>query len=507
MSARILWAVVGGFLSGVFLASTLAVGYTFALFCTLLGAITMLFGFVDRDKTRPLIIIAIVCIALGGGIARMHAATRVGDAALSARTGDKVTLEGVVVAEPDARERNVRLTVAADTLIYQSATTSVDARVLVVTQTRSGADYGDYVRVSGELGLPEAFATDGGRHFDYPKYLAKDGILYMLSFAQVERLPAQAGAGENRGNPIKAAALAVKRAFLTGLGRAIPEPEAGLAGGITVGDKRSIGEELSSDFQRASLIHMVVLSGYNITIVINAIIFVIGKLGAAAQFSAAGVVVVFFALISGGAATAVRAGSMALIAIFARVTHRTTLAERILGVVCALMVLWNPWTLVYDPSFQLSALATLGLVLFTPIFAARMPRVPAAWGMREILASTLATQLTVLPLLLYQSGSLSLVALPANLLALVSVPYAMAASFVAALAGLVLGPIAPIVGAPAYALLWYEITVAQLFSSLPFAAVSIPAFSAWWVVLAYAIIFGWYRYYSKTAELRGSAVR
>lgn len=494
MSAKVLWAVIGGFLSGVFLASVHPLGYSFALFAVALGMIAGLFIFIDRRKRGTLVVIAVALVSLSIGIARMHVAARVGDPNLSAKIGEKVVLEGVVSAEPDVRENNTRLTVDVSDMIYHIATTSVSARVLVIAPLHTEARYGDIVRAEGTLALPEAFDTTEGRRFNYPAYLAKGDILYTLSFAQVNR------SGENLGNPIKAGAISIKRLFLQGLGQAIPEPEAGLAAGITVGDKRSIGEELTEDFQRSSLVHMVVLSGYNISVVINAVIAVIGKLGHGAQFGAAGIIVVFFALISGGAATAVRAGAMALIAIFARVTRRVALAERILGVVCAAMVMWNPWTLVYDPSFQLSALATLGLVLFTPIFALWLPWLTAKWGVREIVASTLATQLTVLPLLLYQSGNLSLVALPANLLALVSVPYAMFASFCAAIAGLIAGPLAPILGAPAYLLLWYEITVAQLFSALPFAAVTLPAFSAWWLVIAYAAIFLWYRSQKETAE-------
>ena len=213
---------------------------------------------------------------------------------------------------------------------------------------------------------------------------------------------------------------------------------------------------------------MLVLSGYNITIVINAATAILGSLSQSVRFGVAGIVVIFFALMTGGAASAVRAGAMALIAIFARVTHRVFLAGRILGVVCFAMVAWNPWTLAFDPGFQLSVLATLGLILFTPIFSGWFVRVPKKYGLREIVAS------------------------PANLLALVTVPAAMSLSFFAAIAGLVSGPFAPLLGAPAYAVLWYEIFVARFFASLPFAAFSIPVFSALWMFAAYVILLTGY---------------
>jgi len=121
-------------------------------------------------------------------------------------------------------------------------------------------------------------------------------------------------------------------------------------------------------------------------------------------------------------------------------------------------------------------------------------------ALREIAASTLGTQTMVLPLLLYQNGILSLVALPANLLALVVVPWAMALSVIAAIAGIIIGLPAlsavegfgPFVAFPAYVLLAYIIGVAKFFAALPFASVSVSAFSAWWMFGAYALIFiGW----------------
>lgn len=505
MGSRVLWAIVGGFLAGVFLASFIPLTPAHALFVIGLGILIGIVGRIDISIQKKYLVVAVALVACGLGMLRMEMAARVGDPGLSARIGQSVVLNGIVTEEPDARETSVRLTVDVSGLA--SSTVPVRARVLVVAPAHNDVRYGDSVEVRGTLGLPEAFDTTLGRQFDYPKYLAKDGILYTLSFAQVRCVRCQ-DVILTKGSYLKAAALGVKHFFLDGLRKALPEPEAGLAGGITVGDKRSIGKELSEDFQKVSLIHMLVLSGYNITIVINAAMAVLGTLSQTVRFGVAGVIVVFFALMTGGAASAVRAGAMALIAIFARVTHRVFLAGRILGVVCFAMVAWNPWTLRFDPGFQLSALATLGLILFTPVFSGWFVRIPKKYGLREIVASTCGTQLMVLPLLLYQNGIFSIVALPANLFALITVPAAMSLSFFAAIAGLVSGPFAPLFGAPAYVVLWYEIFVARFFASLPFAAVSIPAFSAWWMLAAYAVLFAGYLYIKKmNGRGQGPAVR
>ncbi|MFA7310071.1 MAG: ComEC/Rec2 family competence protein, partial [Candidatus Paceibacterota bacterium] len=207
-----------------------------------------------------------------------------------------------------------------------------------------------------------------------------------------------------------------------------------------------------------------------------------------AQFGGSTVIVVFFVLMSGGAASAIRAGAMAVLAMYARLSGRLFIAVRALAVVAAVMVAWNPYILAFDPSFQLSALATLGLVLLTPHIAVRLGFMSERFGIREIIASTISTQIAVLPLLLYQNGNLSIVSLPANLLALIPVPFAMFASFIAAAGGMLFGSYAVVLALPAYVLLSYIIRVAQFFASFPYASVSVPAFSPWFMFAAYGVL-------------------
>src|SRR3989344_6625912 len=491
MAAQILWALVTGFLVGVFVRSFIPLGWAVVGFAILLAAALLALSFVDTKRRSGAIVLAVALCACGIGAVRMSAATQSGDPVLSARVGTTVTLVGVVADEPDVREASVRVHIKARELLVGTTSVAIRAGMLATLPVQAAVAYGDSVRIRGKLGLPEAFDTTLGRQFNYPMFLAKDGILYTLSFAEIESV------GENSANPLNAAAIATKQTFLRGLHVVLPEPEAGLAAGITVGDKRSIGKDLSDTFIRTSLIHVVVLSGYNITLVINMLRNMLLFLPRAIQYGGIALAVVFIVLMTGGAPSATRAGAMALIAVFARASARTFIAVRILAVVASAMVMWNPMYLVFDPGFQLSALATLGLVLFTEPIAAQLTKIPEKFGLREIFSSTLGTQLMVLPLLLYQNGIFSLVALPANLLALVAVPYAMFASFIAAIAGIIAGPFGVLLAAPALALLWYILVVAQFFASLPFASVSIPAFSAWWMVAAYALIFSGYFYYQK----------
>ncbi len=486
MASRIFWAVITGFLLGVFFRSLVPLGLSFAGFLVLLGIGIFLCSLVERSTLRVGILASITLFACAGGILRMHASIIPSNQTLDSYVGEKVIIEGIVQNEPDVRENNVRIPLR---VISVASSSISSAGVLVIAPLHTEVAYGDIIRAEGKLRVPESFETGQGRSFAYPGYLAKDGILYQISFATVEQL------GKNEGNFLKAWAIWLKQKYLQGLGNALSEPQAGLAGGITVGDKRGLGAELSETFRVVGLTHIVVLSGYNIMVVVDALMRWFSRTPQTFRFSLCVFVAIFFAAITGFASASSRAAAMATIAIIGKATRRTYLASRALALVAFGMVAWNPYVLAFDPGFQLSVLATAGLILFSPLFEPWLTWLPAKFGLREIASATLGTQIAVLPLLLFQNGQLSLFALPANLFALIVIPWAMLLSAIASISGLISGIVAPIFGLPAYALLSYVIYVAKAFAALPFSSVSMPAFGSSWLVLIYALLFGvvWFK--------------
>src|SRR3989344_4605837 len=262
MGPNVLWGIVAGFLLGVFVRSFVMLDWAAVGYIALLALATLLLTFFDSSKRSAGILCAIALFSCAIGIVRMEWATLPVDATFAAHVGEKVVIEGVVRDEPDVRESNERLSLRADGIIVGTSTLPVRAGVLVIAPLHSAVVYGDRIRVEGTLRLPEAFETGTGREFNYPAFLAKDGILYELAFAEVEAV------GEGPRNPLKAVSIFLKEKYLEGIALALPEPHAGLAGGITAGDKRGLGEELSDTFRTVGLTHIIVLSGYNIMIVV-----------------------------------------------------------------------------------------------------------------------------------------------------------------------------------------------------------------------------------------------
>lgn len=489
MIAQALWSSIIGLLFGVFVRSFVPFGWASIAFAGMLGACGIAIGFLGARPSRAVLLCGIAIVFFSFGAARMHVAVHVAPPAMDSFVGREITLTGTVFAAPDRRESSVRVFVRTNTLSGEDEK-PVAARtgVLAILPVHTDISYGEEVVLRGTLRVPEAFDTGAGREFNYPLFLAKDGVLYELARASVvAREDGDAGTWSIFSYPMRLA-LFIKDSYVEGVRAALPEPHASLAAGITAGEKRGVGKELSEIFRTVGLTHILVLSGYNIAIVAEAIRRVLWRLPRVSRALCAGLGIALLVLASGLQASAVRAGAMGLFVIYARESGRVFLSARILALVCATMVLWNPFVLAFDPGFQLSALATLGLIVGTPLLEPFLARVTARFGIREILAATLATQTAVLPLLLYQNGLVPVYALFANVCALVAVPFAMMASFISALFGMALGSWSAVFGLPAHILLSYIIGVAEIWSRAPYAAFTLPAFGVWWLFAAYGLL-------------------
>lgn len=483
------------FLLGVALSSFFDLYIATIGLLLLLGVSLSVLSLCIPKVRRQLLYFGLVFCVIALGITRMHMVADLSDPILERAVGETVVIEGMIADDVDVRENSVLLTVKTNTIVLKNATTTVSARILVVAPAYTENNYGDFVRVKGKLSVPAAFDTDTGRTFDYPGYLAVSGIAYELG-----NRPHIETVLHDKGNPLFAALFDLKHWYIQGLTAALPEPAAALAGGITVGDKRSLGKELLNEFRIAGIVHIVVLSGYNVTIIAETLLKLLWWMPLRAGLATGALGIALFAILTGGAASIVRASIMAILALVARAIVRSYAITRALVVAVVGMVAWNPFILVHDPGFQLSVLATIGLIFVSPLLEAKIRWVTKRFGVREVIAATLGTQATVLPFLLYQMGTLSLISLPVNILVLAFVPMAMFFSFVGALIGMFTPMVAPFAGVPAYALLSYMLGIVHLSVQVPFASLSVPVFPAWMMLVVYALLFAWlYLIYKKRA--------
>ena len=473
--------------AGIVLARWLALPWEVLL----LAAIPTLGGlFLYRRETQPRFLALCGLMALLGA-GRLLLANPVIDEAHVAYYNDSgpLTLEGHIVDEPDVRDQYINYRLRAETLTpVDEDSRPIRGIVLVRAPRYPEYNYGDTLSLSGRLEIPPVFDT-----FSYQEYLARQGIHTMMRRPQITLLEAQAGFS------LKAAIYRFKARAQGVINRILPEPQAALLNGILLGLRSSIPQDLYDQFNATGTSHVIVISGSNITLVV-AILLLAGKLivGRVQAIWLAGTGVILYTIMVGADPAVTRASIMGLILVGAVYFGRSNDAGNALFAAGLVMTAINPLA-VWDVGFQLSFLATLGLIALVPVLERGSDAL--FWGLpvqsqlhslggllKDTLLVTLAAQIIVTPLLIYHFERLSLISLLANLLVVPAQPAVMAFGGLATIAGLVYLPLGNLLGWLAWLPLTWTTLIVQWMARFSWAQVAIPRPPIWLILLMYAAI-------------------
>ena len=390
--------------------------------------------------------------------------------------GKEVVLEGMVSEDPDIRLKNKHLNVKLK---------DQDVNILVFVGREVPVFYGDIVIVRGILEEPENFVTDSGKEFNYKRYLSIQDIHYLIKKADIKII------SSGNGSKVKTFLFKLRNSFIDKINKVIPSPESDLANGLILGVKGGFDDDMNNEFISTGTIHIVALSGYNVSIVAEGIMKTFSLVFSQLVSIIFGIfVIILFIIMTGGTSTAVRAGIMATIMLLGRMTGRKYLAGRALVIAALLMIAYDP-RVVVDMSFQLSFIATGGVLFLTPKVFSWFKFLPIRFGFREMVATTVAATISVLPILLHLTGVLSLVSLPANILILLFIPIAMMFVFLTGVSGFVVPLLSVIFGYIAYLILLYILSVIHFFGTLSFASVTIQYFPLSLTVIIYIFLLWW----------------
>jgi len=500
------------FISAIFLCSFFKFGITFAIFLIFLSAILFIFRkFVatDLESKQKIFFIAIFLFSFALGVIRYEIAdSKPLDVNLENNINSKVQITGTITEEPTRKDKQAILVVDFKNIVISSSTLAVFGKGIVSTDLYPELKYGDLISISGKLEKPTNISNSSdsatstndpsqiksqfdGASFDYVSYLEKDDINYQINFAKTELI------SSGNGNPIKSILFNFKDSFLSNINKTIIEPEASLLGGILIGAKKSIDANTTEILRKSGLSYLVVVSGYNITVVADAIMKLLSFLPNIFGFLGGIFGIICFVIMSGASSKAIRAGIMALIVILADITHRNYQAGRALIVAGLLMVIINPKILVFDLSFQLSFLATVAVIYISPIIKTKLNFLPAKFGLRDTISFIISVQILVLPLILYSMGTLSLVALPTSVLIIAFVPIVIFFGFVTGILGFLWLPLSIPFAWISWVLLSYIFNVSKFFAGLPFSTINISWFSFVIMAMYYLFISIWIYYQNK----------
>jgi competence protein ComEC len=485
-------AVLAGVVLGILAADAGIAGGRAPLLALALGGVALAGAVLPSRARAVAAVVGLLLLGCAAGAWRAAAAAMpVGPGSVASLVGQGPTeIHGTLIEEPRAREDRQQA-VVDDVAVAGPDGEAVDGRLLLWLPRSTRLTTGDRVRIEASLEEPEDFEG-----FAYRAYLARQGIGAVARAFEVTVISHELG-------PIPELLGGLRHVLLRGLYALVPEPEAALGGGILLGERAAIDPGVSDAFARAGLTHVVAISGWNIAIVAALAAALTRPLavrrgGRPAGICIAAAAVGAYALLVGATPSVVRAALMAAGLVIARLGGSRAHAIGALQLAAASMLLAAPMVL-WDVGFQLSALATAGLIWFAAPIEARLARWPGL--VREPVALTLASQLTTLPVILLNFERLSLVAPLANVLVVPLVPLVMLMSAVAAVVGafdgllhlpVVGGLLEWAIGGGAWLYLRAMILAGQAAAALPFASVDLGA-PGWMAAVWYPGLALWLR--------------
>jgi len=433
-TSQILFTVCASFVVGISLGSFVQVSPVNGGAAFVIGVVL----FVLFRKQRMIAFVGIFLIVSTLGILRYDSnATKAIENELAQYNDQEETISFIarITKDPDQRIKNTQITVQPDEVS--------DGKVLITLDSFSGYQYDDKVKVTGVLKAPVVFDD-----FNYGEFLAKDGIysvMYQPEVVLVER-----GKHEGIGVKFMAQVLGVKRKFREVQTTHISSPESGILAAILLGDKGGLSDEAKEKLNAAGVRHITAISGMHVAILTATLMSLLLGLGLWRKqaFYITIVLMFLFIVLTGLQASAVRAGIMGGLLLLGQHLGRINISSRALAYAASIMLLLNPFLLTRDVGFQLSFLAVLGIIYFSPIVSSFLTKIPNTLHVREIMSMTIAAQILTLPILIVNFGFISLVSILGNLLILPLLPILVGAGFLFFIGGSLWEPLGFILSLP-----------------------------------------------------------
>lgn len=267
----------------------------------------------------------------------------------------------------------------------------------------------------------------------------------------------------------------------------IGEPQASLGLGYLLGQRRALPPELTAALVVTGLTHVVVASGYNLTILVRLARRLFVKVSKYLATLSSMLMIAGFMAVTGASPSMTRAGLVAGLSLAAWYYGRRFHPLVLLPFAAAITILIDPTYAWNDLGWQLSFAAFAGVMVLAPLLQRYFFGDKAPGIVRQILGETISASIVTLPILVLAFGQFSNVALIANLLILPLVPLAMLLIFITGIGAIIFPGFAGVIGAPAAGLLTYMTTVIHYFAGLPW-ALTIVTIKPWMAAVAYVVI-------------------
>lgn len=337
-------------------------------------------------------------------------------------------------------------------------------RIFITTTLFPEFHYGDNIQISGTLKV---------------RPINNKNLFYSISFPRIE-------AKNDDKNYILAITGSIRQKIISFFNSNLAPNYAGLLLGIVFGIKEGIPKDFFKDLRQVGVLHVIAASGMNVTMTagfLSSIFFLFLRRQTALIVTIFGIL--FYAVLAGLEPSIVRASIMGILVFTAQILGRQAWPAFILFLTGYIMLLWDPG-LVFDIGFQLSFLATIGLLYIKPIF--KNP-------ILDTFQTTIIAQIATLPVILANFGIYSLWSVLVNGLVLWTIPSLMAIGGISSILSFIIEPVSRLILLLALPLLIYFEIVVKLFSSLG-GVVKISELN-WAIILGYYLLILSFIFYRK----------
>jgi len=467
--SKILFSLCLSFVAGIFLESIIKIPPFFLWGFLFLGIILIFTSFLTK-KLNVIVGFSILFLAIGILWVQISEFNIANDKLSKFNGKGKIIVTGIIFDEPDVRDTSQKIKVKVS-----------DSLVLVTTKRYPEYEYLDKVKFTGELETP--MVTDD---FNYKNYLLKDRIYSVMNFPKVELISQKHQ--YNIFSYLYEKILFLKQKLYQSIQEISLPPHSLILQGIILGNNKNMTQSLRNDLSNSGLRFLTAISGVHV-IILSAILvsflmfFGLGRIYAS-SFSL--IFVWLYIVITGFSASGIRAAIMGSIFIFAGVLGRQNTSSRTIVLAAALMLLQNPLLLIYDIGFQLSFMASLGIIYLKPLFDQLFKKIfkEKLKEFFDILSATFSAQIFILPLIVYNFGTISLSAPITSILILPMMPWILSFGFIFSGAGILSKLLGQILYIPCWVLITYFLKIMEFFSQ-PWMAKSITGVSWIWLVVCY----------------------
>lgn len=410
------------------------------------------------------------------------------DLNIISKVGSHIEISAIILTEPDRRAKQTQY-ILGDIFLCDSKKCFDDkklkGRILVKRPLYPEYKYGDRLRLSCLIKSPYRFEDS---RFRYDKYLAVKNVQVICERSKIiEKVNNKLG-----GNFLLRNILFFKSIISSRVSLLWSEPNSSLMAGLLYGERAGFSEELKENFNKAGLTHIIAISGYNISIIAAIFMIVLVAFGLYRRqaFWATLVGIFLFVIFTGASASVVRAGIMGVIVLLGQYLGRSGRAGSALMATAGVMILFNPYILLWDAGFQLSFLATVGLLYLSPVFKSWFGvflknETVMLWI--EPVYTTMSATFITLPLILYQFGRLSLFAVPVNLVVLWIIPWLMLFGFLSVVISFLFFSLGQVVAWGTGFGLQYIIIISEFVGRLSWSSMDLEI-NIWWMISLYILI-------------------